>query len=178
MRWTVVPDPPRGAPPRAGRCEGAPRFKRGEGIWPDRGTVYVATTGDARVHAYDIRRERMRVIYDGLATRAAPLLRVDQLTANRVGEVFVCEDLSTDEIDIGVIDRSLRVSRFLSATGPEHENSELTGVAFDPSEPDVFLVAARGRIEWNGGSGTIYEISGPFHGRRLSRGVHAPDQSA
>ena len=35
------------------------------------------------------------MIYDGLASRSAPLLRVDQLTANRAGEVFVCEDIST-----------------------------------------------------------------------------------
>ena len=76
----------------------------------------------------------------------------------------MCEDLSTDEIDIGVIDRSLRVSRFLSATGPEHENSELTGVAFDPSGSRMYFSSQRaGGSNGMAGSGTIYEISGPFH---------------
>ena len=123
-----MPDPAARRTPTRRQVPGSTAFKRGEGIWRDGRTVYVATTADDRVHAYDIARERMRVIYDGLASRSAPLLRVDQLTANRAGEVFVCEDISTEEIDIGVIDRSRRVSRFLSATGPQHENSELTGV--------------------------------------------------
>ena len=56
------------------------------------------------------------MIYDGLASRSAPLLRVDQLVASQAGEVFVCEDIATDEIDLGVIDRRGRVTRFLSAT--------------------------------------------------------------
>ena len=71
---------------------------------------------------------------------------MDQLTANRAGEVFVCEDIATDEIDIGLIDRAGRVSKFLSVTGPDHVGSELTGVTFDPSgQPHVLLLAARVR---------------------------------
>ena len=77
------------------QVRGSSRFKRAEGIWHDDGTVYIATTGDGRVYAYDIARERIEVIYDGLADPAPPLMRVDQLTANRAGEVFVCEDIST-----------------------------------------------------------------------------------
>ena len=164
MRWTEVPDPAARRTAIRRQLPGSTAFKRGEGIWRDGRTVYVATTADDRVHAYDIARERMRVIYDGFASRSAPLLRVDQLTANRAGEVFVCEDISTDEIDIGVIDRSRRVSRFLSATGPLHENSELTGRGVRPvGQPDVLLVAARGRNGGLAGPGAIYEISGPFH---------------
>ena len=179
VRWTAVPDPAARHTPTRRQVAGSTPLRRGEGIWRDGHIVYVATTTDDRVHAYDIRRERMRVIYDGLATPAAPLLRVDQLTANRAGEVFVCEDIATEEIDIGVIDRSLRVSRFLSATGPEHANSELTGVTFDPSGSRMYFSSQRaGGSDGAPGPGTIYEISGPFHGRRPSPGVHAADQSA
>ena len=138
-------------------------LKRGEGIWHDEGTVYVATTGDSRVHAYDTAERRIRVVYDGLASRAAPLVRVDQITANRAGEVFICEDLATEEIDIGVMDRRGRVSRFLSVTGPEHDGSELTGVCFDPSGRRMFFSSQR--AQGNGespGPGAIYEVSGPF----------------
>ena len=93
---------------RAARPRGAPRaapaaswaasssFARGEGLWLDGDTLYLATTGDDRVHAYDARRGRMRVVYDGLASARAPLLRVDQLTGSRAGEVFVCEDIATE----------------------------------------------------------------------------------
>jgi secreted PhoX family phosphatase len=129
------------------------------------------------VYAYDVARERIEVIYDALAPgKPAPLMRVDQLTANHAGEVFVCEDIATDEIDIGLIDRSGRVSKFLSATGPDHAGSELTGVTFDPSGSRMYFSSQRafGR---NGmpGPGAIYEVSGPFRG---SRAFHARGKNA
>lgn len=178
-RWVEVPDPSATRTPVRRQVRGSTEFMRGEGIWHDDGVVYVATTADARVHAYDTRAERFDVLYDGLASRAAPLLRVDQLTANRAGEVFVCEDLNADEIDIGLIDRARRVSRFLSITGKEHVGSELTGVTFDPSGGRMYFASQRaGGADGLPGPGAIYEISGPFHGRRGSRRVHASDASA
>ncbi len=115
------------------RCRGATEFARAEGIWFDSGTVYVATTGDSRIHAYDTRRRRLEVIYDGLASREAPLLRVDNITASRAGELFVCEDISTEEIDMGVMTRARRVARFLSVTGRNHAGSELDRRRLRPS---------------------------------------------
>jgi uncharacterized protein len=170
-RWTEVPDPAATTTPTRRQLPSSTRFKRGEGIWRDRGTVYVATTADDRVHAYDIRHERFRIVYDGLATASAPLLRVDQLTANRAGEVFVCEDIPTKEIDVGLIDRQGRVSRFLSVTGPEHVGSELTGVAFDPSGDRLYFSSQRaGSPDGKGnGPGMIFEVRGPFRGRRPLR---------
>jgi hypothetical protein len=164
IRWERVPDPSARRAPLRRQVPGSLVLKRGEGIWHDGGTVYVATTGDSRVHAYDTRREQMRVVYDGLASPSAPLLRVDQLTANRAGEVFVCEDLATEEIDIGVMDRRGRVARFLSATGPEHRGSELTGVTFDPSGRRMFFASQRagGAGGAEPGPGAIYEVTGPF----------------
>jgi secreted PhoX family phosphatase len=179
VRWTEVPDPASRRTPARRQVRGRTTFERGEGIWRDGSTVYVATTSDHRIHAYDTRRERMSLLYDGLASRSAPLLRVDQLTASRAGEVFVCEDIATEEIDVGVIDRSQRVSRFLSATGPEHENSELTGVAFDPSGSRMYLASQRaGGSGGAPGPGAIYEISGPFRVGGRSRPLHARDESA
>ncbi|HEY1274421.1 MAG TPA: alkaline phosphatase PhoX [Thermoleophilaceae bacterium] len=166
VRWVEVPDPLARRTATRDQVRRSTPFKRGEGIWYDDGTVYLATTADQRVHAYDVGRERFRVIYDGLASRSAPLLRVDQLTANRAGEVFVCEDLATDEIDIGVIDRSGRASRFLSATGPQHAGSEMTGVAFNPAGDRMYLASQRARERGDPatpGPGAVYEVSGPFH---------------
>jgi uncharacterized protein len=165
--WHEVPDPAGRRVATRRQLKGTARLLRGEGIWHDAGTIYVSTTGDSRVHAYDIRRERMEVIYDGLATASAPLLRVDQLTASRSGEVFVCEDFAGEEIDIGLIDRRRRVSRFLSLTGPQHQGSEATGVTFSPAGDRMYFSSQRalraGGVE---GPGAIYEISGPFRGRR------------
>ena len=169
VEWVEVPDPLARRERTIRQVPGATEFERGEGIWLDGTTLYVATTADHRVHAYDTRSERIRVVYDGLASRSAPLLRVDQLTGTRAGEVFVCEDLATDEIDIGVIAPDRRVSKFLSVTGPEHVRSELTGVTFDPSGRRMFFSSQRAfpPDDVNPGPGAIYEVTGPFKGSTM-----------
>jgi secreted PhoX family phosphatase len=168
VAWSEVPDPgARHVDTRRQVC-GSTRFKRAEGSWHDDGVVYVATTGDSRVYAYDTRGEHIEVIYDGLGKGYTPLLRVDQLTANPAGEVFVCEDIATEEIDIGLIDRRGRVSKFLSATGPIHAGSELTGVTFDPSGSRMYFSSQRayGKNDGLPGPGAIFEVSGPFRRAR------------
>jgi secreted PhoX family phosphatase len=166
VEWVEVPDPLARRRPARRQVRGSTRFQRGEGIWLDGDTLYVSTTSDHRVHAYDVRSERIEVIYDGLASRSAPLLRVDQLTGSRAGEVFVCEDIATEEIDMGVITRDGKVSKFLSVTGPKHRNSELTGVTFDPSGTRMFFSSQRAfpKSDLEPGPGAIYEITGPFEG--------------
>ena len=169
VSWLDVPDPLARRAPTRRQVSGSTRFKRSEGIWFAGSTLYVATTADDRVHAYDVRRERIRVIYDGLASRSAPLLRVDQLTASRAGEVFVCEDIATKEILMGVISPNGDVSTFLSVTGPLHEGSELTGVCFDPSGSHMFVSSQRAYPPPGGleaGPGAVYEITGPFRRAR------------
>jgi secreted PhoX family phosphatase len=171
--WTEVPDPAATTKPIRRQLR-ATEFKRGEGLWRDGDVVYVSTTADHRVHAYDIASQRFELLYDGLASREAPLLRVDQLTATRAGEIFVCEDLAADEIDIGVLERDGAVSRFLSVTGPQHALSELTGVTFDPSGGRMYFASQRaGGSDGMPGPGAIYEISGPFRGRRRSQAFHS-----
>jgi uncharacterized protein len=164
--WVDVPDPLARRQSTRRQVEGYAAFERGEGIWLDGHMLYVATTADHRVHAYDTRSTRIEVIYDGLASRSAPLLRVDQMTGSRAGELFVCEDLATDEIDIGVIDRRRRMSRFLSVTGPQHAGSELTGVTFDPGGRRMFFASQRAfpKSDVEPGPGAIYEVTGPFRG--------------
>ena len=89
-------------------------------------------------------------------------MRVDNITASRGGELFVCEDIATDEINLGVMTRDRKVSKFLSVTGPNHVDSELTGLAFDPSGSRLYFSSQRA----HGVKGEVYEVSGPFRGRR------------
>jgi len=170
VRWAAVPDPSAARERTRGQVPGSTRFKRGEGIWLDGEVLYVATTADHRVHAYDTRRGRIRVAYDGLASASAPLLRVDQMTGSRAGEVFVCEDIATEEIDMGVIAPDRSVARFMSVTGRQHRGSELTGVTFDPSGARMFVASQRAFAESDlePGPGAIYEITGPFRAARRS----------
>ncbi|MBA3262837.1 MAG: DUF839 domain-containing protein [Thermoleophilaceae bacterium] len=171
VEWIGVPDPSAGLERTRRQVRGSTRFKRGEGIWLDGHTLYVSTTADHRVHAYDTKRGHIRVAYDGLASASAPLLRVDQLTGSHAGEVFVCEDIATDEIDMGVIERDGSVSKFLSVTGPQHRGSELTGVTFDPTGSRVYFSSQRAfpKSDLLPGPGAIYEVTGPFRGAARPR---------
>ena len=94
----------RRASARAGRCPAAPASSaaRASGSTATRCTCRRRPTTACTPTTPG--SERIRVVYDGLASASAPLLRVDQLTGSRAGEVFVCEDIATEEIDIGVID--------------------------------------------------------------------------
>ena len=170
VEWIEVPDPSAARESTRRQVPDSTRFKRGEGIWLEGHTLYVSTTADDRVHAYDTKR-KLRVVYDGLASASAPLLRVDQLTGSRAGEVFVCEDIATDEIDIGVIEPNGSVSRFLSVTGPQHRGSEVTGVVFDPSGTRMYFSSQRAfpKSELLPGPGAIYEVTGPFRGAAKRR---------
>jgi secreted PhoX family phosphatase len=164
VAWVKVPDSSAARERTRRQVKGCTRFKRGEGLWLDAGILYVSTTADHRVHAYDTRRERIRVAYDGLASRSAPLLRVDQMTGSAASEVFVCEDIATEEIDMGVITPDRRVARFLSITGPQHRGSELTGATFDPSGTRMYVASQRAfsKSELAPVPGAIFEIAGPF----------------
>ena len=160
VEWVRVPDPSARREVTRRQVPGTTEFKRAEGIWFDSGTVFVSTTFDSRIQAYDTRRERIEVIYDALASSRAPLVRVDSITVSGGGELFVCEDIATDEINLGVMTRDRRVSKFLSVIGKNHIDSELTGVAFDPSGSRMYVSSQRA----HGIKGEVYEVSGPFRG--------------
>jgi secreted PhoX family phosphatase len=167
LSWADVPDPSATHLPTRHQLRGTTPFRRAEGICHRDGTIYLSTTADCRVHAYDIESGRIRVIYDGLAEDTSPLRGVDQMTDSAAGELFVCEDIISTEIDIGVIDRRGRVSKFLSVTGPDHRRSELTGVTFDPSGSRMYFSSQRAYPKGPlPGPGAIYEVTGPFRGAR------------
>ena len=141
-------------------------FKRGEGIFHDSGVIYVTTTRDSKIHAYNTRNRKIRVIYNPDKLKNPPLKDVDNICASRSGDLFVCEDNGEpDGIDIAIITpgRRRRVARFLKATGSEHNNgiediaSELTGVCFNPQGDRLYFASQRARL-----LGAVYEVSGPF----------------
>lgn len=155
--WVAVSDPSGRRRPTRHQVRGATHFARAEGVWFDAGTVYVATTADSRIHALNTRTGRIEVLYDAQRAERPVLTHVDALTGSPDGKLVVCEDNDQGRLDIAIVERSGRVSRLLSATGPRHEGSELTGVAFDPTGSRLFLASQRAA-----GVGEIYELRGPF----------------
>jgi uncharacterized protein len=164
VTWAEVPDPSAASTPTRQQVPGATQFKRGEGIWFDSGIVYVATTADSKIHAYDTGAERIEVLYDAKALDDPPLTDVDNITVSRSGDLFVCEDDGGDDpFDIAIITPQREVARFLKVTGPQHgiggseASSELTGVIFDPSGTRMYFSSQRAFV-----TGVVYEVSGPF----------------
>jgi secreted PhoX family phosphatase len=173
VTWVPVPDPSAASTPTRLQVEGMTRFRRGEGIWHDAGIVYLCTTEDSRIHAYDIARQRIDVLYDAGALDNPPLTNVDNVTVSPSGDLFVCEDTTDSNdpgLDIGLITPDREVSRFLKLTGNMHiaageARSEIAGVIFDPSGTRMFFSSQRGLV-----TGIVYEITGPFRLQRPRRG--------
>ena len=177
VEWLAVPDPSAQSGPTRDQVEGATRFRRGEGVWFDSGIVYLATTSDSKIWAYDARRQRMQAIYDPAKVKNPPLTDVDNITVHRrSGDLYVCEDNGApDAYDIALITpggrrhrRRRTVARFMKLTGPDHgepgtdASSEVAGVCFNPRGDRLYFSSQRGLV-----TGITYEVSGPF--RRLRR---------
>ncbi len=167
VSWVKVPDPLGGAAnPTRKQVPGMTQFKRGEGIWFDAGIVYVATTSDSKLHAYDTSTKRLTVVYDKAAIAEPPLLNLDNVTVSPSGDIFVGEDDGGDDpLDLGIITPEGEVARFLKLTGPQHGSgdatSEVTGPVFDPSGKRLYFSSQRAF-----GLGQVYEITGPFRTTR------------
>lgn len=168
VAWTAVPDPSARTVPTRRQVPGSTRFRRGEGIWYDGGLVYVVTTSDGTVRAYDPRTETIDVVYAEGAIPDPPLTDIDNITVSPSGDIFTSEDDGApDSIDVGLITPDGVVSRFLKLVGPLHTESEATGPIFDPSGKRFYISSQRAF----GGPGVIFEITGPF---RLERPPGAP----
>ena len=156
--WHDVPVPnpriPGGTPTRA-QVPASTAFNGGEGIAQSRGHVYFTTKGDDRVWDYVPRREKIGVLYDGVATPDLPLSGVDNITASRNGDLLVAED--GDDMELVLITPELEVTPLLRVV--DQGFSELAGPAFDPGGRRLYVSSQRGGPE---GFGITYEIRGPF----------------
>lgn len=173
VRWHDIPDPSAASGPTRRQVPRMTRFRRGEGIYFDRGYVYIATTGDSKLHRYNTRRNVLRVVYDPEKIANPPLTDTDNITVHpSSGDLFACEDDGgSDPFDIALITRgNRRISRFAKLTGAQHGrpdtdlSSEVTGVCFDPSGTRMYFASQRAFL-----TGVIYEVTGPFRQGRPNR---------
>ena len=159
MTWRRVPDPAAASVPTRKQVPGMTRFRRGEGIWFDAGVVYVATTSDSKVHAYETVTETIEVLYDAKTSNGA-LKDADNLTVSPVRRHLRLRGRRQprDGRDQPrARGRAVRAAERRRRT----DQSELTGVIFDPSGTRLFFSSQRAF-----GSGAIYEVTGPFRTRR------------
>ena len=190
VTWVAVPEPNPGSSdtPTRRQVANATKFARAEGIWFDSGVVYLATTSDSKIHAYDTARSTIEVVYEKGKVPGAPISEPDNITLSPAGDLYIAEN-STPEgegegLDVGLLTPALEVSRFLTAIGPKHVYdapglgaSELTGPVFDPSGTRFYFTSQRARTAAVGdlpGTGEVYEITGPFRRERPSSGAINP----
>jgi secreted PhoX family phosphatase len=157
VTWREVPDPFGRRRETRFQVRGSTVFMRAEGIYRVGRTIYISTTADSRIHAYDIDRERIRVVYDGQEERDPPLIAQDQMTASPAGELFVAEDNGRPEQAVSTLDPPGSVRRFLTISGQIHAGSELSGLAFAPGGRRLYFSSQRAY-----GDGAVYEVRGPF----------------
>ena len=161
VRWYEVPDPQAKHKETRFQVRQSTNFLRAEGIYRVGRTVYIGTTEDSKLHALDLRTQRIKVVYDGFKVRNAPLIEPDQMTASRAGELFVAEDNGRPVQGVSTFDPKHGVKRFVTFSGPIHAGSEVSGVAFNPSGDRFYFASQRAF-----GDGAIFEVRGPFR-RRL-----------
>jgi secreted PhoX family phosphatase len=142
-------------------------FRRGEGMWYDRGVVAFTTTSDNRVWGLDTARQRLDVLYDGNAVANAPLTDVDNVTVHqRSRDLFVAEDPGNLELCVIAAPRNWRrreVAPFARVAGPA--DSEVAGPAFNPVGDRLYFSSQRGTLGNLLGPGITFEITGPFRTR-------------
>ncbi len=118
------------------------------------GSVYFATKGDNRIWRYNPVTNVLSVLYDddvpvnGVNGIAHGL---DNLTANTNGSIFVAEDGGDMQVVlISALGVSQAVVQFVN-----RPDSEVTGIAFDPSNTRMYVSSQRN-------PGETFEITGPF----------------
>jgi hypothetical protein len=154
VSWSEVPSPDGTGTPTRQQVPGSTAFSGGEGIWFDSGVVYFTTKGDNVVHGYSVADSRIDVVYDAGTLDDPPLTGVDNVTVAPSGDLYVCEDGGNMELVLITPDRV--VAPFFRVEG--QDESELAGVAFDPSGRRLYISSQRGL----GGGGVTYEVTGPF----------------
>ena len=116
--------------------------------------VFFTTKGDNRIWAYNVLDESLRVHYDARLVMAD----VDAIVATRNGDLLVAED------GIGMRIMLLRrggTEPLWLAEIPDHFDSEITGLAFDPSETRLYFSSQRGNTGRDE-HGVTFELSGDF----------------
>ncbi len=155
VTWRPVPDPRfQSSTPTRFQVRAATHFNGGEGIWWHDGVVYFTTKGDNRVHAFDTRSSKIRVLYDAAREKTPLLYGVDNVTVSASADVLVAED--GGRMKIVAILPSGELKELMQLVG--HPDSEITGPAFDPSGTRLYFSSQRGAR-----GGTTFEITGPFH---------------
>lgn len=159
LLWHEIPDPDAAMIATRYQVPASTSFNRGEGLWFDSGKLYIATTGDNRIWEYDVATNRIAILYDDDMFQEPVLRGVDNITVSPGGHILVAED--KDDMQLVAITPAGEIQPALQIIG--HDDSEITGPAFDPSGTRLYFSSQRGSSD-NALAGVTYEMTGPFPG--------------
>ena len=128
-------------------------FDRGEGAWYYDDKVHFATTATHEIWTYDITNETCKVLYKGEGQLKDP----DNVVVSNTGLVMAAEDNDNMEI-CGISNKTNEAFPIVRIAG-HHEDSEVTGPAFNPSGTRLYFSSQRGK---DGKRGITFEVAGPF----------------
>lgn len=157
LRWHLLPDPQAKDAPTRKQVKQSTYFNGGEGIWFHQDAIFFTTKGDNRVYAYDIKNNKLSIIYNAALYISPVLTGVDNITSNKSGELFVAED--GGDLQIVILTKSGKIKPLLQLIG--HNRSEITGPAFSPDGSRLYFSSQRGTTG-RSKDGITFEITGSF----------------
>ncbi len=155
VEWVDIDDASASTTPTRYQSSLSTAFNGGEGICLQNDKVFFATKGDNRVWELDLPTQALRIFYDDDNFEPATLSGVDNITPNpATGDILVAEDGG----DLQIVSLSSDGRVTVVAQVVDQQNSEVAGIAFDPSGTRLYFSSQRGFD----GTGITYEVTGPF----------------
>ena len=154
VTWTLVPDPSASRTPVRYQVAQSAKFNGGEGIDINDRFVRFSTKGDNRIWELNLLDDSIRVLND----LTSYINDVDDVTHSPIGNVLVAEDGRKMRLyylpdDQGAPALLLRL--------PEHEYSEIVGLAFSPDGTRLYFSSQKGNTD-SGKHGLTFELAGDF----------------
>jgi secreted PhoX family phosphatase len=174
VEWVDIPnpDPATDGPGVGVRYQaqglGAAIFARTEGCWPSRrviffdcttggGTSVTPPNGNGQIFMLDPQAETLTLLYESALTNPA-LVKPDNMTLTKSGELFLCEDTAPLPVPNHV--RGLTPDGLIFDFAKAQTNpTEFCGVCFDHKEQTMYL-NQQGSAD--GAPGVTYAIWGPW----------------
>ena len=159
--WLPIADPSGASlPTRYQQPESQP-FDGGEGICYFDGIVYFTTKGDNRIWSFNTQTDRLELFADADGVMNA----VDDIVSTNIGNLLVAED--GRDMRITLFPANKQLAKTIMQL-PDHKNSEVTGLAFDPSQTRLYFNSQRG-FTGDSDDGISFELVGDFNNLDLSK---------
>jgi len=159
--WLPIGDPSALTVPTRFQQPQSQSFDGGEGICYFNDIVYFTTKGDNRIWSFNTQTDLLEIFADADGV----INEVDDIISTNMGNLLVAEDGSGMRITLFPANKHLPKTIMQL---PDHKASEVTGLAFDPSQSRLYFSSQRG-ITGDSDNGISFELRGDFNHLDLSK---------